>query len=96
MKKIELNSLNLEESKEYMISIGEKAYRGDQLFSYFNRNKELDIDKIEVLSKKIRNKLIENGKVNQIKVLEKFESKLDNTKKYLFLFFIILKKSLSS
>lgn len=85
MKKIELNSLTLEESKEYMLSIGEKAYRGEQFFSYFNRNKELDIDKMELLSKKTRIRLAEKGKVNKIKILEKFESKLDDTNKYLFL-----------
>ena len=85
MKKIELNSLTLEETREFIKSIGEKAYRGEQLFSYFNRNKGLEIEDIDLLPKKTRNILIEKGNVNRIQILEKFESKIDDTKKYLFL-----------
>lgn len=85
MEKIELNSLTLEESKELMKSLGEKPYRGEQLFSYFNRNKEIDIDKLSLLPKKLRDVLMEKGKVNDMKVLERFDSKKDATKKYLFI-----------
>ncbi len=84
MEKIELNSLTLEESKDFMSSIGEKGFRGEQLFTYFNRNKEIDIENIKVLSKITREKLSKSGRVNKIKILEKFESKLDKTRKYLF------------
>lgn len=85
MKKIELNSLTLEESKEFMVGLGEKAYRGEQIFSYFNRNKKLDLREINLLSKKTISTLIEKASVNKIEILEKFESKVDDTKKYLFL-----------
>ncbi|MGO1469280.1 MAG: 23S rRNA (adenine(2503)-C(2))-methyltransferase RlmN [Tissierella sp.] len=84
MKKTELNSLTLEESKKLMLDLGEKSYRGEQLFSYFNRNKEVNLDKINLLPKKTRSVLMEKGYVNKIKIIKKFESKLDNTKKYLF------------
>lgn len=85
MANYELNSMTLEELKEYMVSLGEKAFRGEQLFTFFNRNKGLDIDEIRVLPKKLREKLKEESKVNKVKILERFDSKTDNTKKYLFL-----------
>lgn len=85
LKRIELNSLTLEESKEFMVELGEKSYRGEQLFSYFNRNKELDLNQINLLPKKTKNLLIENSTVNKMEILERFESKIDATKKYLFI-----------
>ncbi len=85
MNKIELNSLTLKELKEYMVSIGEKAFRGEQVFSYFNKNKKLDIENLQVLPEKLRKDLLENTKTNKIDIYKAFASKLDNTKKYLFL-----------
>ncbi len=85
LNRIELNSLSLDELKKYMKSIGEKSFRGDQLFSYFHRNMGLDIDDIQVLPQDLRNKLLEDANVNEIKLLKRFDSKVDTTKKYLFL-----------
>lgn len=84
MEKIELNSLTLDEMESFMIDLGEKSYRGEQLFSFFNRNKELSIEKLNLLPKKLRKLLIEKTKVNKIEILEKFDSKTDDTKKYLY------------
>ena len=84
MEKVELNSLTLEESRDYMLSIGEKAFRGEQIFSFLNKNMGIDIDDMMVLSKKLRESLKEKTKVNYVKVLKRFDSNIDNTKKYLF------------
>lgn len=85
MNKIELNSLTLEELKKYMTSIEEKAFRGEQIFSYFHRNKKDDIEDLNVLPEKLRNYLVNNTKVNKIEIYKAFASQIDNTKKYLFL-----------
>lgn len=85
MNKIELNSLTLEELKKYMTSIEEKAFRGEQIFSYFHRNKKDDIEHLNVLPEKLRNYLVNNTKVNKIEIYKAFASQIDNTKKYLFL-----------
>lgn len=85
MTKIELNSMTLEELKRYMTSIGEKAFRGEQLFAYFNRNKGLDIQGIKVLPEVLRNKLELESKINKVEILNRFDSQIDDTKKYLFL-----------
>lgn len=84
MGKIELNSLTLGEMEKLMVDLGEKSYRAEQLFSYFNRNKKLNIRELNLLPKKLRELLIEKGNVNKIEILEKFKSKADDTKKYLY------------
>ncbi|MFY9613205.1 MAG: hypothetical protein WAQ12_06640 [Tissierellaceae bacterium] len=82
---IELNSLSLDELRDYMISIGEKPFRGEQLFSYFHRNMGLSMDDIHILPMKLRQELKESAKVNRVRLLKRLDSKIDNTKKYLFL-----------
>lgn len=84
MEKIELNNLNLEEMQELMVDLRSQSYRGEQLFSYFNRNRKLEISKLNLLPKKLREKLSEVGYVNKLEILEKFTSESDGTKKYLF------------
>lgn len=79
----ELNSMNLNESKEFMKEIGEKAFRGEQLFSYFNKGKNLDIDNLLQFPKDLRSKIQQVGKVNSLKILNRYDSSIDNTKKYL-------------
>ncbi len=85
MEKVELNSLSLDELKSYMVSIGEKAFRGEQVFSYFNSRMGLDLDELQVLPLKLRQDLKEKVGVNGVRLLERFDSKIDSTKKYLFL-----------
>src|SRR5699024_9293635 len=68
-----------------MESMGEKLYRVDQLFSYFNKEKGLNIDEIHTLSKNLRKDLKTRTRVNSIKIFKRFDSKIDNTKKYLFI-----------
>lgn len=85
MEKVELNSLTLEELKEFMYSIGEERYRGEQLFNYIHNNQGCNISEITVFSKALRDKLNDVGRINNLKIFNRFDSKLDNTKKYLFL-----------
>lgn len=85
MEKLELNSLTLEETKEFMVKIDEKKFRGEQLFTAFNKNRILDLDNINVLPKSTRNKLSILGKINKISILKRFDSNIDDTSKYLFL-----------
>lgn len=85
MKEIELNSLTLEESKNYMVKIGEKKFRGEQLFSFFNRNNKIDIEELKVLPEKLRKDLLENATINKMGIHKRFDSKVDKTKKYLYI-----------
>jgi len=83
LNKIELNSLTLDELKDYMISLGEKSYRGEQIFSYFHKNKKIEIEELNLLPVSLRESLY--GKVNKMQIFKKFTSKIDNTIKYLFI-----------
>ena len=82
---IELNSLTLDELKDYMVSIGEKSFRGEQIFSYFHRNNKIKIEDLNLLPEKLRDYLKTNAKVNELEIYKRFTSQIDNTKKYLYL-----------
>ncbi|MBU5437761.1 23S rRNA (adenine(2503)-C(2))-methyltransferase RlmN [Tissierella sp. MSJ-40] len=85
MDKVELNSLTLQKLREYMVSIGEKSFRGNQIFSYFHKNFGTSISEANILPRALRDKLKDCVKVNNIKIFKRFDSKIDNTKKYLYL-----------
>lgn len=85
MKKSDLKSCNIDELKEIMLSIGEKSFRAKQLFKWVHEKLIDDIDDITVFSDKLKEKLKKEYFIGNIKILKKFESKIDNTIKYLFL-----------
>lgn len=85
MDKLEFNSLTLEETKELMLKIDEKKFRGEQLFTALNKNKILHLDDIQVLPKSTREKLLNIGKINKISILKRLDSNIDKTSKYLYL-----------
>ena len=85
MQKIDLKSLSLEEMKQLFLKIGEKEYRGEQTFNFIHKNMVDSISKITVLPKDTRDKLEKNYTIGNISILERYDSKIDDTKKYLFL-----------
>jgi len=85
LKKIDLKSCNLEELKEILTSLGEKSFRAKQLFKWIHEKLIEEIEHITVFSDKLKEKIENEYYIGNIKILKKFESKLDNTIKYLFL-----------
>jgi 23S rRNA (adenine2503-C2)-methyltransferase len=85
LHKVELNSFTIEELEEYMHSIGEQRYRAEQLFTYIHRNQGTNIENITVFSTGLRDKLKNISRINNMEIFKRFDSKVDNTKKYLFL-----------
>ncbi|NLK43423.1 MAG: 23S rRNA (adenine(2503)-C(2))-methyltransferase RlmN [Tissierellia bacterium] len=85
MDRIEINSLTFEELKEFMLKLGEKSYRGEQVFTYLHRSKCIDIDELHLLPKDLRENLKVISKVRKMDIYKKYISKIDNTVKYLFL-----------
>ena len=83
MKKKIYNNLELEELEEFFLSIDEKKFRATQLFEALHKNDAYSIDDISNLSKDLREKLKENGRVNKSRVHKVFKSELDKTRKYL-------------
>ncbi len=85
MDKTDLKSLTLDEIKEFYKSIGEKSFRGEQAFKWIHNKMINSIEDITVFSKGLKNKLKDNCTISNIKILERYDSELDDTKKYLFL-----------
>ncbi len=84
MKKDELNSMTLNELKEYMVFIGEKKFRAEQVFTYFHKHNKWDISELTTLKESTREELMGKAHVNKINLVKRFDSKVDETKKYLF------------
>jgi 23S rRNA (adenine2503-C2)-methyltransferase len=83
--KVDIKSMNLEELTAWMESIGEKPFRGRQLYDWIHVKHAADFDEMSNLSKKLREQLEQNTFFTCLKKEEVQISKLDGTRKYLFL-----------
>lgn len=82
-KKSEFNSMSLEELQDLFLNLGEKKFRAEQFFRFIHQKKNFEIDESKQLPKELREKLKSLGYINKMSIYKKFESKIDNTKKYL-------------
>ncbi len=78
-----IKQYNLDELKNEMISIGEKPFRAEQIFSWLYREKVKEFDEMTNLSLELREKLKAEYDICNFKIIRKQESS-DGTKKYLF------------
>lgn len=83
-EKIVLKNLTEDEVVDLLISLGEKKFRGRQIFSWIYRGIS-SFDEMNNIPKNLREKLKNNCEIGNIKIDLRLESKVDNTKKYLFL-----------
>jgi len=81
--KIVLKNLTEEELKDFLVSIGEKKFRGSQIYSWLYRNIR-DFDEMNNIPKSLRAKLEEHAIIGNIEKDLRLDSKIDGTKKYLF------------
>ncbi len=79
-----IDSLNLDELKSYVESIGEKSFRGTQLYKWMYSKYVFDFDKMTNLSKNFREKLKKNCKFTYFKTKDYQISKKDGSVKFLF------------
>lgn len=84
MQEIDIASLTIEEVKNLIVEIGEKEFRGEQIFHWIHGKRIESFDEITNLSKRLREKLKNNYELNLLSIEEKYVSKIDNTTKYLF------------
>lgn len=84
MNKIDLKSFTLNEVIEELVKLGEKSYRGKQLFEWIHQKRVKSFFDISVISKSLKEKLDLKYMITNLKIVKRFDSKLDNTKKYLF------------
>lgn len=82
--KIVLKNLTEKEMKDFLVSIGEKKFRGSQIFSWIYKDIRT-FDEMNNIPKSLREKLKETSIIGNIDMELRLESEIDNTKKYLFL-----------
>ena len=82
--KVVLKNLTEEEMVEFILSLGEKKFRAAQVYSWVYKNIR-DFDEMKNVPKSLRHKLREKSIIGNLDIELKLESKIDNTKKYLFL-----------
>ena len=68
-----------------MIDLGEKPFRGEQIFKYFHQQDGLDISKLNLIPQSLRERLSADHTVTETKIFNKFQSTIDPTVKYLLL-----------
>lgn len=83
-KKIQLKGLTLRELQEYFVSIGEKKYRGEQLFNWMYNHLVFDASEMNNFPKELRNKINENCDLITLSLADKQYSSITGTQKYLF------------
>ena len=84
MGKVDIKSLLYDELIENIENIGEKKFRGKQIYDWLHKNLVDNFDEMSNLSKDLRTKLKHQYYLTHLHVLEVQTSKIDGTQKYLF------------
>lgn len=84
MELTDIKSLNIEELKEKIEELGDKAFRAKQIYSWLHVKLVNDFDEMTNISKGLREKLKESFELISLKAIEIQTSKIDGTQKYLF------------
>ncbi len=83
-KKFRLKGLDLDELKEYFVSAGEPAFRGEQLFNWMYNHLAMDFDEMSNIPKVLRTKLKESAEIITLDYVQSEESPITGTKKFVF------------
>lgn len=84
MKKNNLKGLTQKELEEFVLSIGEKKFRGHQLFDWLYNKEAESFNDMSTFSKSLRNKLDELATIDTLELVTFHKSIHDNTTKFLF------------
>ena len=86
MKKDLLN-LTIEEMEQFAVELGEKSYRGKQVFQWIHRDigaRAASFEEMTNLPKAFRTKLEESARIGALELLDAQEDQADGTRKFLF------------
>lgn len=83
-EKIDIKALTLEELKASLKTIGEKEFRAKQIYEWLHVKLARSFDEMTNLSKELRTKLASEYELVCVTELERYESKIDGTVKFLF------------
>ena len=79
---VTLNDLTLEQLQNEIVSAGEPKFRAGQLYKWFARG-VTELSGMTDISSATKDKIKNNYNIANVKIMERFDSKLDETKKYL-------------
>ena len=82
--KTDIKSLTLPELTECVKEMGEPKFRAGQLYGWMHKKHAASYDDMSNISKSLKEKCLENFEYTSLKVVEVLESKVDETKKFLF------------
>lgn len=82
---IKIDNFTYEELENELTNIGLKKFRANQIFHWIHGKNINEFDNMTNLSKKIRSILKDRYEINKLRLLKRFDSNFDETKKYLFL-----------
>ncbi len=82
-KKITLIGKNQNELEEYCISNNFPKFHGEQLFRWLYKNNHLDLNKMNNIPKKLKEKINSDCEISLLKIKNKSISKIDETIKFL-------------
>ncbi len=80
----DIKSMTLPELTEYVLTLGEKKFRAEQLYQWMHQKLAADFDQMSNLSGSFRQKLKENCRLTVLKQVDVRISAIDGTRKYLF------------
>ena len=84
MEQLDIKSLYEDELKERLVSLGEKPFKGKQVFEWLHKKTVGSYEEMTNLSLALRNKLKEQEPLVRLEPVEVQTSKIDGTQKYLF------------
>lgn len=84
MERFDLKSAPYEKLTEYIISLGEKAFRAKQIYEWMHVKHVISVDEMTNLSKNLREQLREQCAFTVLKQMDVQISRQDGTRKYLF------------
>ena len=84
MEKKDIKSFSFEELKEEFLQLGEKSFRATQVYEWMHVKLAESFDDMTNLSKELRQKLNDHFELRCVKEVERYESQLDGTIKFLF------------
>lgn len=84
MEKIDIKSLSYEELLETIQGMGEKAFRGKQIYEWLHKKAVIRFEDMTNLSKKFREQLSSQCYIADMKLLDRLVSKDGSTSKFLF------------
>lgn len=82
--KQDIKSLTLQELTTQIVDLGLPKFRAGQIYSWLHKQCAESFDEMTNLSKDLRNTLDEVYEIKNCQIERKYESKIDDTKKYLF------------